>query len=519
MASTFQQKLMLKGSEESIEYFTGILKEVKDKAGLSTATAIIESLENWGKCGTPAAKCEALQRQGRLRGLQLALVCSPELHLNVRNQLEMMKRDNKMGILMMRNKVTRDEWVMEALIVALELYLNTHKPDINLITRSDGMRCAIRELRGMSEVRIQDSSEPKIPTLQITPAKEENVRKPVTRDSSCPPTTGWRSRLLLDQEKENCKEKEPRNQEVMTQTVNHDKPPVANVSRENKERKIRRVRKTSERQRMRLDTINSESDFSISETSDKSASRRKKKEKRRIAAAANNNSPPPPKKSASKPSIPGLKFDIASINSPIRTSKERKESAAVVGKYIRVITPEAREMPGFEGKLAKWDRHRHGIDCDEVFPGIVLGNGATVKKKDYLKSIGVSHVLNAAEFRGVNVGEDYFGSTFQYKGLRVEDTPQTQICRHFMEVAEFLDSALSNNGKCFVNCVFGRSRSTTCVVVYLMLKYDWNALQALEHIRSFRPVEVNEGFIQQLADLDYKINWYKAKLQENSTSK
>ena len=73
--------------------------------------------------------------------------------------------------------------------------------------------------------------------------------------------------------------------------------------------------------------------------------------------------------------------------------------------------------------------HRHGIDCDEVFPGIVLGNGATVKKKDYLKSIGVSHVLNAAEFRGVNVGEDYFGSTFQYKGLRVEDTPQTQICR------------------------------------------------------------------------------------------
>ena len=63
----------------------------------------------------------------------MALVCSPELHLNVRNQLEMMKRDNMMGILMMRNKVTRDEWVMEALIVALELYLNTQKPDIKYV--------------------------------------------------------------------------------------------------------------------------------------------------------------------------------------------------------------------------------------------------------------------------------------------------------------------------------------------------------------------------------------------------
>ena len=81
-----------------------------------------------------------------------------------------------------------------------------------------------------------------------------------------------------------------------------------------------------------------------------------------------------------------------------------------------------------------------------------------------------------------------------------------------MEVAEFLDSAISSRGKCFVNCVFGRSRlvelntrtfpdmmalsvsvcrSTTCVVVYLMLKYDWEALQALRHIRQARPVEVD----------------------------
>ena len=29
-----------------------------------------------------------------------------------------------------------------------------------------------------------------------------------------------------------------------------------------------------------------------------------------------------------------------------------------------------------------------GVDCDEVYPGIVLGNGATVKKKEYLKKIG-----------------------------------------------------------------------------------------------------------------------------------
>ena len=39
------------------------------------------------------------------------------------------------------------------------------------------------------------------------------------------------------------------------------------------------------------------------------------------------------------------------------------------------------------------------------------------------------------------------------------------IVRHFMEVAQFIDSALSENGKVFVNCVFGRSRYLAIIVV------------------------------------------------------
>ena len=60
--ASFQQKLMLKGSDESIDYFTKVLKDVKDKAGYSTAEAMLKALENWIECGTPSAKCEALER-------------------------------------------------------------------------------------------------------------------------------------------------------------------------------------------------------------------------------------------------------------------------------------------------------------------------------------------------------------------------------------------------------------------------------------------------------------------------
>lgn len=65
---------------------------------------------------------------GKLRGLQLILVCSPELHLTVATELEKIRRDAVMGLIMTRNKVGRDQWNLEALIVVLEQFLVNFKP-------------------------------------------------------------------------------------------------------------------------------------------------------------------------------------------------------------------------------------------------------------------------------------------------------------------------------------------------------------------------------------------------------
>ena len=124
------------------------------------------------------------------------------------------------------------------------------------------MKCAIRELRGMSEVRISEEARPETRRVSITITNEDFQRKPVFRDNSCPPTSGWRARLLIDQETEQKqKEEQIKRQEMMSQ---HEKEQTRKSSQaiENKERKIRRVRKTSDR-RKRLDTINSESDYSV----------------------------------------------------------------------------------------------------------------------------------------------------------------------------------------------------------------------------------------------------------------
>ena len=168
------------------------------------------------------------------------------MHLKVNCELEKIKRDGMMGLVMTRNKVTRDEWLLEAMIVALELYQSQAPPgSVSFITRSDGMRCAVRELRGLSEVRISESRQP---------AGPEEKPSLSSRDSSCPPATntGWRSRLVREEQEElqERRRKKEMEEEEKRKAGGHQ------------ERKVIRVRRTSER-RKRLDTINSESDYSV----------------------------------------------------------------------------------------------------------------------------------------------------------------------------------------------------------------------------------------------------------------
>ena len=79
------------------------------------------------------------------------------------------------------------------------------------------------------------------------------------------------------------------------------------------------------------------------------------------------------------------------------------------------------------------------------------------------------------------------------------------LSRYFTQVAEFIGQALSSGNKIFVNCVFGRSRSTTCIVAYLMLVQGWTLQSSLCHIRRQRPVQLNYGFVNQLVDLENKL--------------
>ena len=82
---------------------------------------------------------------------------------------------------------------------------------------------------------------------------------------------------------------------------------------------------------------------------------------------------------------------------------------------------------------------------------------------------------------------------------------QTNIALHFDDVAEFIDEALADGGKVLVNCEMGMSRSSTCVLAYLMLRQKMTAGEALSKVRKHRHVRPNPGFLAQLAELDTRL--------------
>lgn len=51
----------------------------------------------------------------------------------------------------------------------------------------------------------------------------------------------------------------------------------------------------------------------------------------------------------------------------------------------------------------------------------------------------------------------------------------------------------------------GMSRSATCVLAYLMISRKMSATEAIRTVRMHRDINPNEGFIQQIADLDNEL--------------
>ena len=77
---------------------------------------------------------------------------------------------------------------------------------------------------------------------------------------------------------------------------------------------------------------------------------------------------------------------------------------------------------------------------------------------------------------------------------------------HFQITKSGVPTLLSFAGKVLVNCREGCSRSATIVVAYLMARHNMTGPAALTEVRKHREICPNDGFLQQLCDLDEQLS-------------
>lgn len=72
------------------------------------------------------------------------------------------------------------------------------------------------------------------------------------------------------------------------------------------------------------------------------------------------------------------------------------------------------------------------------------------KNRQYLRRIGITHILNTAEGNKVgmvNTNKDYYRDTnIKYMGVQLLDLPVTNISAHFAETADFIETGVKSGG-------------------------------------------------------------------------
>ena len=148
------------------------------------------------------------------------------------------------------------------------------------------------------------------------------------------------------------------------------------------------------------------------------------------------------------------------------------------------------EQPRARNLFSSIFAYSWGVDCDEVYPNLFIGDEASARNIRFLQRMGITHVLNCAEgvwtdYSFVDLTEEYYeGTGITYQGLQVWDSTRVRMTPYFGCANDFIAMALNGGGgKCLVHCQMGVSRSCAAALVYMMLSKEMGAADVMREFR------------------------------------
>ena len=131
----------------------------------------------------------------------------------------------------------------------------------------------------------------------------------------------------------------------------------------------------------------------------------------------------------------------------------------------------------------------------QITKRIFLGNELDAKNYDLLKYHNISYIVNSAK-KQIN----YYENEFEYIHTLLTDYSKSDLIKHMYKVLSFMNK---RRGKYLVHCHFGKSRSSSFVIAYLMYKKKWRYKKAYDYVKKRRKyINPNRGFKKQLQLLE-----------------
>ncbi|KDO28281.1 hypothetical protein SPRG_06332 [Saprolegnia parasitica CBS 223.65] len=141
--------------------------------------------------------------------------------------------------------------------------------------------------------------------------------------------------------------------------------------------------------------------------------------------------------------------------------------------------------------------------------GLFMGDVDAAQDADFLSLNGIEFVINCVPREMPNVFE---ADGVQYLALDMAEDPSGRgllfdlRCQEFLDVVDFLESAMEESQSVLVHSMDGISRSPSVMMSYLMVKYQWSLDKAFEYVKMKRgDINVHPAYIEQLSSLDSQL--------------
>lgn len=137
----------------------------------------------------------------------------------------------------------------------------------------------------------------------------------------------------------------------------------------------------------------------------------------------------------------------------------------------------------------------------KILENLYVGAQTDVNEK-FLKENEISAVLTI-QSQNIQPSDHITQLVQELKFISIPDLVSADISQHFEETIDFID----RQKKTLVHCAYGKSRSVTICIAYLMKRHRKSFSDAFQYVRHKRPIaEPNFSFLGQLLKYEKLIN-------------